>query len=79
MQTSADRLDIIDGGRVVHIARSFPWRSAKSPERCRRALAAGGHLRNPRTWSYPYGVHVAVVRVDAETGGVAIEALRHGL
>jgi aerobic carbon-monoxide dehydrogenase large subunit len=36
------------------------------------ALAAEGSYRTEHM-NYPYGVHIAVVRVDRETGGIAIE------
>jgi aerobic carbon-monoxide dehydrogenase large subunit len=73
MQTSADALDIVNG-EIVHtsggpgpsmplgaLARTLPnGLSAEDTFECTHMV-------------YPYGVHVAVVRVDAETGGVAIE------
>jgi len=70
MQTSADMLDIVDG-EIVRIGGgpSMPLREL--------ALALGG-LSAEDTFSsthmvYPYGVHITVVRVDAETGAVMIE------
>ena len=73
MQTGADGLDIVE------------WRDR--PRRRRRpvdAASANWRARYPTDLSaedtfesahmvYPYGVHVAVVRVDADTGGVTIE------
>ena len=71
MQTSADRLDIIDGD-VVRIGGgpSMPLSEVA------RALPEGLNAEDTFESAhmvYPYGVHVAAVRVDPETGGVAIE------
>ena len=67
MQTEPDALDIRNG----EIAR----KDGNGPSMPLTALAG---LRAEATFEsanmvYPYGVHVAVVRVDAETGGTAIE------
>ena len=69
MQTDAAALDIVDGVirgpgpsmPLAELARDLP-----------------GGLRAEDTFEsthmvYPYGAHIAVVRVDGETGGVAIE------
>ena len=71
MQTSADRLDIIDGD-VVRIGGgpSMPLSEVA------RALPEGLNAEDTFESAhmvYPYGVHVAAVRVDPDTGGVAIE------
>jgi carbon-monoxide dehydrogenase large subunit len=71
MQTSADRLDIVDG-EVVHIGGG----PSMSLGEVARALPEGLNAEDTFESAhmvYPYGVHVAAVRVDAETGGVAIE------
>jgi len=65
MQTSAERLDIADGNIVASDGASMP-------------LTALAGLTAEDTFEsshmvYPYGVHVVALRVDAETGGVAIE------
>ena len=71
MQTSADQLDIVNG-EVVRIGGgpSMPLGAVA------RALPDGLSVEDTFESShmvYPYGVHVAAVRVDADTGGVAIE------
>jgi aerobic carbon-monoxide dehydrogenase large subunit len=61
-------------GSAVHVAAS------KAREEMRAAVAAGrgpacsatGSFRSEHM-TYPYGVHIAVVRVDRETGGVEVE------
>ena len=72
MQTSADTLDIVNG---EIIRAGGPGPSMPLGELA-RALPAG--LSAEDTFKsahmvYPYGVHVAAVRVDADTGAVAIE------
>jgi carbon-monoxide dehydrogenase large subunit len=73
MQTSAATLDIIDG--MIVRTGSFPGPSMPLEDLAR--TMAGG-LSAEDTFDsahmvYPYGVHVAVARVDADTGGVTIE------
>jgi aerobic carbon-monoxide dehydrogenase large subunit len=67
MQTSADQLDIIDG-QIVHADGSG----------ASMALSELAGLTAEDTFEsshmvYPYGVHIACVRVDTETGGVTLE------
>ena len=67
MQTDADRLDIVDG-EIVRTDRPGPS----------MPLSALGDLTAEATFEsrhmvYPYGVHIAVVQVDADTGGTKIE------
>jgi aerobic carbon-monoxide dehydrogenase large subunit len=82
LQQPVDRLDIRDGEVMVKEG-SGPSVSLAAVA---RALAPTSKLRGARTpglaadgWffsdhmNYPYGVHIAVVRVDRETGGVAVE------
>ena len=69
MQTDAAALDIVDG--VIH----GPGPSMPLAELAR---TLPGGLKAEDTFEsthmvYPYGAHIAVVRVDTETGGVAIE------
>ncbi len=69
MQTEVTALDVVDG--VIH----GPGPSMPLAELAR---ALPGGLSADDTFEtthmvYPYGVHIAVVHVDAETGGVAIE------
>ena len=69
MQASPDRLDLVDG-----VIRG-PGPSMMLGELA--GLVPGG-LRAEDTFEskhmvYPYGVHIAVVRIDADTGGVTVE------
>ena len=66
MQTSAEKLDIADGN-VVAIDGG-----ASMPLTALAGLTAEDTFESSHM-VYPYGVHVATVRVDAETGGVQIE------
>ncbi|HTK12886.1 MAG TPA: xanthine dehydrogenase family protein molybdopterin-binding subunit, partial [Xanthobacteraceae bacterium] len=83
MQTSKDALDIIDG-KVVR--RDAPAGSSMALGDIARHLAPGSKTRGEREpglsvtgWFttdhqvYPYGVHIAVVCVDRDTGAVAVE------
>jgi CO/xanthine dehydrogenase Mo-binding subunit len=70
MQTSAGALDIVNGD----IVRA----GAPGPSMPLAELARAGDMSAEDTFEskhmvYPYGVHVAAVRVDTETGNVAIE------
>jgi CO/xanthine dehydrogenase Mo-binding subunit len=72
MQTRADALDIMNG-EIVRVGTPGP---SMPLAELARALPDG--LSAEDTFEsthmvYPYGVHVAVVRVDADTGNVAIE------
>ena len=86
LQTPAAELDIVDGMvRAAGAAR--PARRSRSGEIARRSLAPGlarpargrepglaaqaGSI--PITRSSAYGVHFAVVRIDRDTGRVAVE------
>jgi CO/xanthine dehydrogenase Mo-binding subunit len=73
MQAEPTQLDIVDGD-VVRTGGT-PGPSMKLAD---LAKARPGELIAEDTFEsthmvYPYGVHVAAVRVDAETGGIAIE------
>ena len=83
LQQSPDALDIVDGRVVCKGAASGP---SMSLAEVARALEPASKLRGNRApglsaegWfytdhmNYPYGVHLAVVRVDRETGAVTIE------
>jgi aerobic carbon-monoxide dehydrogenase large subunit len=83
LQTTPERLDIIDG-EIVHKDRSGG--PSISLGKIAQSLAPGAKTLGNRApglsadgWFntahqvYPYGSHVAVVRVDRDTGGVAIE------
>ena len=72
MQTSADALDIVDG-----VVRRLDGAGA-SMTLAEIAKAAPNGLSAEDTFEsthmvYPYGVHVAAVRIDRDTGGVAVE------
>src|SRR3984957_12569704 len=83
LQTPAELLDVIDGEVTRSDAAAGPSVSLAD---IARALGPGSPLRHGRPpglsaegWfhsnhmNYPYGVHVAVARIDRDTGAVAIE------
>jgi carbon-monoxide dehydrogenase large subunit len=73
LQATAAELDIVDGMVVHRGGESGP--SITFAEIIRQhgsALTAEGWHRTDHM-TYPYGVHVAKLRVDRETGGVTIE------
>ena len=83
LQAPAETLDVIDGAVVRTDVRGGPSiglgelaraLGPASPTRGRRApgLCADGWFHTDHM-NYPYGVHVAITRVDRETGGVAVE------
>ncbi len=83
LQTTVDALDIVDGevvrkdgkpgpsiglGQIAqHLSPTATARGGREP-----GLSAAGWFTTAHQ-VYPYGSHVAVVRVDRETGGVAVE------
>jgi CO/xanthine dehydrogenase Mo-binding subunit len=73
MQHPASALDLVDG-KVVHKDRSDGPSIALGEivKNSSAGLSAEGRY-DTEHMNYPYGVHVAVVRVDRETGAVAIE------
>jgi carbon-monoxide dehydrogenase large subunit/6-hydroxypseudooxynicotine dehydrogenase subunit gamma len=83
LQTAPDTLDIVDGEVVRKDARAGPSISlgaiaqnlaptAKARGGREPGLAAEGWFTTEHQ-VYPYGSHVAVARVDRETGGIAVE------
>jgi carbon-monoxide dehydrogenase large subunit len=83
MQMSADQIDIIDG-EIVPIDRAAG--PSMSLAQIAAALASGPRLLDGREpglaadglfesahMNYPYGVHIAVVRIAEDTGAVTIE------
>ena len=84
LQTPADNLDIVDGtvrrrtgtGPSVTLAEIARALGPASPQRGNRepGLGAEGWFHTSHM-NYPYGVHLAVVKVDVETGGVKVERL----
>jgi carbon-monoxide dehydrogenase large subunit len=82
LQSTPEELDVV-GGNVVNKARRGA--SVTLGEVARALVPASKSYKNPtpslfaehwlaaRHMTYPYGVHVAVVRVDRDTGAVAVE------
>jgi aerobic carbon-monoxide dehydrogenase large subunit len=73
MQTPVAALDLVDG-RVTR--RDMPDGPSMAMGDIGRNTPGGLHAEGRHTtehMNYPYGVHVAVVRVDHATGGVEIE------
>jgi carbon-monoxide dehydrogenase large subunit len=83
LQRPADRLDIVDGKVVTGDGASGPSVTLAAVA---RALAPTSKLRGAHApgldadgWffsdhmNFPYGAHIAVVRVDRATGGVTVE------
>jgi aerobic carbon-monoxide dehydrogenase large subunit len=83
LQRSAEQLDIVDGNVVTWDGNAGP---SITLAEIARALAPTSKLRGEREpglaadgWfysdhmNYPYGVHIAVVRVDRDTAGVTVE------
>jgi CO/xanthine dehydrogenase Mo-binding subunit len=83
LQSAPGALEVIDG-KVVH--KSAPTGASVGLGDVARALAPASKLLGEATpgltaegWveqrhmAYPYGVHIAVVRVDRDTGAVAVE------
>ena len=72
MQTGADGLDIVNG-EIVRAGGGGPSISLGELARSiPNGLSAEGTFESAHM-VYPYGVHIAAVRVDAGTGGVTIE------
>ena len=83
LQQPADALELVDGVVVRKAAAAGP---SVTLGEVAKALEPASKLRGARApglsaegWfysdhmNYPYGVHIAVVRVDRDTGGVTIE------
>src|SRR5262249_10004062 len=79
LQAPADLLDVIDG-KVVHtdqsdgpsislgeVARTLAARSEPGSALCAEGWFHADHM------NYPYGVHIAVVALERDTGGVTLE------
>jgi carbon-monoxide dehydrogenase large subunit/6-hydroxypseudooxynicotine dehydrogenase subunit gamma len=77
LQTPADRLDVIDGKVVRTDAPDGPSISLGEVARTLKSSPDGGLCEEG--WfqtdhmNYPYGVHVAIVAVDRDTGGITVE------
>src|SRR5262245_1678455 len=72
MQTAAEALDIVNGEIVRAHASGPSMPMAELAHMLPDGLSAEDTFESTHM-VYPYGVHVAAVRVDSETGGVAIE------
>jgi len=83
LQKSADQLNIIDGNVVTRDGTAGPSitladiapalePTSKLRGECEPGLAADGWFYADHM-NYPYGVHMAVVGVDCDTGGVTVE------
>jgi CO/xanthine dehydrogenase Mo-binding subunit len=78
LQAPADRLDVVDGRVVCTDAVGGP---SIALGEVARALGTGDGTAGfcAEGWfqcdhmNYPYGVHVAIVAIDRDTGGVAVE------
>ena len=73
MQSKADLLDIVDGQIVRRQPRLGACSGARGTRREQRAPLSAEATFESAHMVYPYGVHIAAVRVDADTGGVAVE------
>jgi aerobic carbon-monoxide dehydrogenase large subunit len=73
MQTNADLLNVVDG-KIVRIDRSSgpSMPLAELARHCSAKLSAEATFESAHM-VYPYGVHIATVCVDADTGAVKIE------
>ena len=72
MQTGADALDIVDG-EIVRAGGPGPSMPLAELARTLPDGLSAEDTFESRHMVYPYGVHVAAVRVDPDTGNVAIE------
>ncbi|HYS48710.1 MAG TPA: xanthine dehydrogenase family protein molybdopterin-binding subunit [Xanthobacteraceae bacterium] len=72
LQAPADVIDVIDGEVVRTDIETRPSIALGALAAREPGLAAEGSYHTDHM-NYPYGVHIAVVRVDPETGGVTVE------
>jgi CO/xanthine dehydrogenase Mo-binding subunit len=72
MQTGADALDIVNG-EIVRSGAPGPSMPLAELARAHPAGLSAEDTFESAHMVYPYGVHVAAVRIDADTGNVAIE------
>ncbi|MGH6725049.1 MAG: xanthine dehydrogenase family protein molybdopterin-binding subunit [Pseudolabrys sp.] len=71
MQTSPDALDIVDG-EIVRTGKPGPSMPLGALARRPEGLIAEAEFKSSQM-VYPYGAHVVQLKIDADTGGVAIE------
>ena len=72
MQTSVDRLDVVNGEVVRAGAPGPSMPLAELTRGLPNGLSAEGTFESAHM-VYPYGVHVAALRIDGDTGAVHIE------
>jgi carbon-monoxide dehydrogenase large subunit len=72
MQARADNLDIVNG-EIIRPGRPGPSIPLAELARTRPEELSAEDTFESTHMVYPYGVHVAAVRIDADTGNVAIE------
>jgi len=75
LQQQAAGLDIVDGHVVVRGTASGPSVAIADLVRAGGGVLSREHWFRTSHMNYPYGVHGAVVRVDPETGSVAVERI----
>jgi CO/xanthine dehydrogenase Mo-binding subunit len=71
MQTNTANLDIVNG-EIVRSGGPGPSMALAEIARMHGGLSAEDTFES-RHMVYPYGVHIAAVRIDTDTGGVTIE------
>ena len=71
MQTSADRLDIVDG-EIVRTGGPGPSMKLGDLAARPEGLSAEAEFRSSHM-VYPYGAHVVQLKLDRDTGGITIE------
>jgi CO/xanthine dehydrogenase Mo-binding subunit len=72
MQARAEDLDIVNG-EIVRKVGGGPSMTLQALARALPGGLAAEDTFESKHMVYPYGVHIAAVRVDADTGGVTIE------
>ncbi|HME28406.1 MAG TPA: xanthine dehydrogenase family protein molybdopterin-binding subunit [Pseudolabrys sp.] len=72
MQTKAESLDIVNG-EIVRVSAPGPSMPMAELARARPDGLSAEDTFESTHMVYPYGAHVAAVRVDPETGNVAVE------
>jgi carbon-monoxide dehydrogenase large subunit len=71
MQTAPGALDIVDG-EIVRLGKPGPSMSLAALAAAQDGLSAEAEFKSSQM-VYPYGAHVVQLKLDADTGGVAIE------
>jgi CO/xanthine dehydrogenase Mo-binding subunit len=73
LQMPADALDVVEGTVVVAGNRSGPSVTLAEIARRQGGRLAAEDFHTTDETTFPYGIHFAVVRVDGETGRIAVE------